>query len=321
MKALTSIKNFKEGKVIQGFFLCVEKNQRHTRKGDLYIDIELRDITGHISAKIWDNVDSLNKKFKTGNAVVVSGNVEKFMDRPQLIIHKINKATVQHYSRYGFDPAKIVKSSSKNPEKMWKDLVQIIKGLKDKNLRILISTIYKENKKKITYHPATISLNHNYRSGLLEHILTMAHIAKRVSQFYNVNKDLVLAGVFLHEVGRINEINSEYEADNTNKGNLIGHIVIGRDILYSGIKKIKDFPEELAERLEHIILSYKGSNNSKYSVSPSFLEALLVHQIHLMDEQMNVMEIVIKEDSDISSQFTNRHNYFHIPILKDNESK
>ena len=149
MKALTSIKNFKEGKVIQGFFLCVEKNQRHTRKGDLYIDIELRDITGHISAKIWDNVDSLNKKFKTGNAVVVSGNVEKFMDRPQLIIHKINKATVQHYSRYGFDPAKIVKSSSKNPEKMWKDLVQIIKGLKDKNLRILISTIYKENKKNI----------------------------------------------------------------------------------------------------------------------------------------------------------------------------
>ena len=320
MKSLTSIKNFKEGKEIQGFFLCVEKKLRHTRKGDLYIDIELRDITGYISAKIWDNVETLNKKFETGNAVVVYGTIENFLDRLQLIIHKINKATVQHYGRYGFDPAKIVKSSKKIPDKMWSDLGRVINSIKDKNLRNLISIIYKKNKKKVMYHPASINLNHNYRSGLLEHILTMANIAKRVSQLYNVNKDLVLAGVLLHQIGRVNEINSEYQSENTLKGNLIGHDVIGRDILFSGIKRIKKFPKDLSEKLEHIILSYRGHNNSKYSVKPSFPEALLVHHIHLMDKQMNLMGMSIDEDSEIG-RFTNRHNYFQIPILKNHESK
>ena len=86
MKKITDISNFKEGSSIQGFFLCAAKNLRHTRSGDLYIDIELRDITGHIAAKIWDNVHKLDKKFKAGNAVAVSGFVEHFIDHNQLII-------------------------------------------------------------------------------------------------------------------------------------------------------------------------------------------------------------------------------------------
>ena len=90
MKKLTSIASFKEGDIIQGFYLCVDKHLRHTRSGDLYIDLELRDITGHIAAKIWDNVSELSEKFNAGNAVVVSGNVKSFMDRPQLVINTVS---------------------------------------------------------------------------------------------------------------------------------------------------------------------------------------------------------------------------------------
>jgi len=320
MKKLSSIENFKEGNSIQGFYLCVQKHIRHTRSGDLYLDLELRDISGHISGKIWDTVSELNEKFEAGDAVVVSGDVESFMDRPQLVVRKINKATVQHYSRYGFDPAHIVPTSKKDPIKMWNEIEDIINGMKSKYLQSLVATIYKSNKKQLMIHPASVKMHHNFRSGFLEHILTMAQIAKKISPLYSVDLDLVLAGVLLHDIGKLKEINSEYEAEYTDEGNLIGHIVIGRDMVLSAINKIRKFPEDLSQKMEHIILSHQGKYEWQSPKMPSFPEALLVHMIDIMDAKMNLMDIAYTEDQE-PGKFTNRHNYFRIPLLKKDESK
>ncbi|MBT4154995.1 MAG: HD domain-containing protein [Candidatus Marinimicrobia bacterium] len=320
MKKLSSIENFKEGNSIQGFYLCVQKHIRHTRSGDLYLDLELRDISGHISGKIWDTVSELNEKFEAGDAVVVSGDVESFMDRPQLVVRKINKATVQHYSRYGFDPAHIVPTSKKDPIKMWNEIEDIINGMKNKYLQSLVATIYKSNKKQLMIHPASVKMHHNFRSGFLEHILTMAQIAKKISPLYSVDLDLVLAGVLLHDIGKLKEINSEYEAEYTDEGNLIGHIVIGRDMVLSAINKIRKFPEDLSQKMEHIILSHQGKYEWQSPKMPSFPEALLVHMIDIMDAKMNLMDIAYTEDQE-PGKFTNRHNYFRIPLLKKDESK
>ncbi|MBC8467488.1 MAG: HD domain-containing protein, partial [Candidatus Marinimicrobia bacterium] len=273
MKKLSSIENFKEGDSIQGFYLCVQKHIRHTRSGDLYLDLKLRDISGHISGKIWDTVSELNEKFEAGDAVVVSGDVESFMDRLQLVVRKINKATVQHYSRYGFDPAHIVPTSKKDPIKMWNEIEDIINGMKNEYLQSLVATIYKSNKKQLMIHPASVKMHHNFRSGFLEHILTMAQIAKKISPLYSVDLDLVLAGVLLHDIGKLKEINSEYEAEYTDEGNLIGHIVIGRDMVLSAINKIRKFPEDLSQKMEHIILSHQGKYEWQSPKMPSFPEA------------------------------------------------
>jgi len=318
MKKLIPIEKFKEGDSIQGFYLCVQKHLRHTRSGDLYLDLELRDITGHISSKIWDDVAESTEKFEAGDAVVVSGDVESFMDRPQLVVRKINKATVQHYSRYGFDPALVVPSSKKDPEKMWLDMESLINGMKNKHLQTLVVNIYKANKKKLMIHPASVKMHHNFRSGFLEHILTMGQIAKKISPLYDVNRDLVLAGVFLHDIGKLIEINSEYEAEYTDEGNLIGHIVIGRDMVRDAIKKIRNFPEDLAQKMEHIILSHQGRYEWQSPKMPSFPEALLVHMIDVLDAKMNLMDIALNEDQE-PGKFTNRHNYFRIPLLKKDE--
>lgn len=320
MKKLSSIENFKEGDSIQGFYLCVQKHIRHTRSGDLYLDLKLRDISGHISGKIWDTVSELNEKFEAGDAVVVSGDVESFMDRPQLVVRKINKATVQHYSRYGFDPAHIVPTSKKDPIKMWNEIEDIINGMKNEYLQSLVATIYKSNKKQLMIHPASVKMHHNFRSGFLEHILTMAQIAKKISPLYSVDLDLVLAGVLLHDIGKLKEINSEYEAEYTDEGNLIGHIVIGRDMVLSAINKIRKFPEDLSQKMEHIILSHQGKYEWQSPKMPSFPEALLVHMIDIMDAKMNLMDIAYTEDHE-PGKFTNRHNYFRIPLLKKDESK
>lgn len=318
MKKLTEINNFKEGTAIQGFFLCASKNLRHTRTGDLFLDLELRDITGHIDAKIWDNIEKFNKKFNVGNAVAVSGFVERFIDHNQLIIRKINKATVQYYGRYGFDPARIVPSSKHDPKKMWIELEAIINTLKDKYLKALVLNLYNSNKKKIMYHPASINMHYNYRSGFLEHILKMAKISKKIVSLYNVDKDLVIAGVFLHKIGKIKEISSEYLLKNTSEGNLIGHNVLGRDMVRQEITRIKGFPSHYSNKIEHIILSHQGRYEWKSHKLPSFPEALLIHLIGFSDSRMNLMSLAIDNDKE-SGGFTNKFNYFGIPILKDSE--
>ena len=318
MKPISTIIKFKEGEKIQGFFLCSEKHLRHTRSGDLYLDITLRDQTGQINGKIWDKVSDLNELFSSGDAVVASGKVESFMERPQLIIQKIKTATVKAYGKYGFDPAKVVPASRRNPDKMWEEIIQIIKAMKDKNLQQLVSKIYRQHKKKILTHPASVKMHHNYRSGFMEHLLSMARIAKMFGALYKMDKDLLLAGVFLHDIGKIREINSEYEADYTDEGKLIGHISIGRQMVHDEIKNIKKFPSELALKIEHMVLSHQGKYEWQSPKKPKFREALLLHMIDNLDASINLMDIAIAEDQE-EGKFTSRRNYFRIPILKDSD--
>ena len=281
MKTITCIANYKNGDSIQGFYLCVEKHLRHTRSGDLFLDLQLRDRTGSINGKIWDNVDKLNEKFNAGDPVAVSGNVDSFKERPQLIVKKINRASVQYYGRYGYDPSLIVPSSSENPKDMWKAITKIIRSIKSNPLRKLVSMIYRENKDILLVHPASVKMHHNYRSGFIEHVLSMAEIADQLAVHYQLDRDLLIAGVFLHDIGKIIEISSDLEAEYTDEGNFIGHIVISRDIVRSAAKKITNFPEDVQIKLEHMILSHRGKYEWQSPKKPKIREALLLSLIHI----------------------------------------
>ncbi|MFL3044328.1 MAG: 3'-5' exoribonuclease YhaM family protein [Candidatus Neomarinimicrobiota bacterium] len=321
MKTITCIANYKEGDSIQGFYLCVEKHLRHTRSGDLFLDLQLRDRTGSINGKIWDNVDKLNEKFNAGDPVAVSGNVDSFKERPQLIVKKINRASVQYYGRYGYDPSLIVPSSSKNPNDMWKAITKIISSIKSNPLRKLVSMIYRENKEILLVHPASVKMHHNYRSGFIEHVLSMAEIANQLAVHYQLDCDLLIAGVFLHDIGKIIEISSDLEAEYTDEGNFIGHIVIGRDILRSAAKKITNFPEDIQIKLEHMILSHQGKYESQSLKKPIIREALLLHLIDNMDAKMNLFALALEESAE-GGDWTDQHNHFRIPLYKgDNETK
>ena len=212
---------------------------------------------------------------KTGECLTFP--IKKFLRHKNSSTKKINKATVQHYGRYGFDPVNIVPASKKDPQKMWQEVQLVINALKNKQLRKLVSNIYKTNKKKLMVHPSSIKMNHNYRSGFLEHVLSMAKVAKKITPLYDVDKDLVLVGVLLNNIGKLREINSEYESDYTFEGNLIGHKVISRDMIRESIDRIKNFPDLMAKKIEHMLISDLGQNSFKYHKTPSFPEALLVH--------------------------------------------
>ena len=321
MKTITCIANFKDGDSIQGFYLCVEKHLRHTRSGDLFLDLQLRDRTGSINGKIWDNVDKLNEKFNAGDPVAVSGNVDSFKERPQLVVKKINRASVQYYGRYGYDPSLIVPASSKNPNEMWKAITKIIRSIKSNPLRKLVSMIYRENKEILLVHPASVKMHHNYRSGFIEHVLSMAEIANQLAVHYQLDRDLLISGVFLHNIGKIIEISSDLEAEYTDEGNFIGHIVISRDIVRSAAKNITNFPKDVQIKLDHMILSHQGKYEWKSPKKPKIREALLLHLINNMDAKMNLFALALEESAE-DGDWTDRHNYFRIPLYKgDNENK
>ncbi|HIC39402.1 MAG TPA: HD domain-containing protein [Candidatus Marinimicrobia bacterium] len=321
MKPITQISSFKEGASIQGFYLCVEKHLRHTRAGDLYLDLILRDNSGTVPAKIWDKVDEFNEKFSAGNPVAIKGNIESFKDRLQLVIKKINIASVKNYGRYGFDPSLIVPTSPYNPNKMWKRVVQIIGKMKNPFLKKVVSNIFREHKDKLLIHPASVMMHHNYRSGFLEHILSMAKIAEKLTPLYKLDQDLVMAGVLLHDIGKLTEISSSLEAEYTDEGNFIGHIVIGRDMVREASAKIKGFPKILQQQLEHIILSHQGKFERQSPKQPSFEEALLVHFIDNLDAKMNLMKLALEEDQQ-DGKWTDRKNIFRTALYKGiDESK
>ncbi len=315
MKKIYSIDQFKEGQTIQGFFLCAEKHTRFTRTKDIYLDLILRDRTGQIGAKIWDKVNEYDNKFTTGDPVAVSGVIESYHDRLQLIIKKINCASVQYYGRYGYDPALIVPASQFDPETMWKEIVVGIRSIKNAHLRALVSKIYKQNKDRLLVHPASIMMHHNYRSGFLEHVLSMGNVAKALADHYHVDRDLLLAGVFLHDVGKIREIESDLESNYTTEGQFIGHIVLGRDMVRETAAGIKDFPPELLQKLEHLILAHQGRYEWQSPVKPKLKEALLLHYIDNMDAKLNLYDKALDEDKE-PGIWTDRHNYFRTNLYK-----
>ena len=317
MKSITPISEFKEGSDIRGFFLCVEKHLRNTRGGDLYLDLVLRDRTGQITAKLWKEVSEYHDKFSAGDAVVVAGQVDVYLDKLQLNVKKINIASVQSYGRYGYDPALIVPSAKSDAKQMWKELRSHIKNINNKYLKMLVTSIYKEYENQLLTHPASVVMHHNYRSGLLEHTLSMAQTGISLAKHYSVDIDLLMTGILLHDIGKVKEITSELEASYSEVGNLIGHIVLGRDIAIEAASKIKGFPSDLLVKVEHLILSHQGQYDWQSPKKPKFKEALLLHLIDNMDAKMNLMEKAIDDDVE-EGKWTSRRNYFRIPILKDN---
>ena len=314
---LKQIIDFEEGQKIKGFFLCTGKNSRFTKKNDKYIDIELRDITGHISAKIWNDTKYLASKFNKGDAVAISGNVESYNGKLHLIIIKVNRATVQYYGRYGFDPGLIVPKSKKDPKEMYGNIKRVINKINNKYCNNLVKTIFKRYEKKILFYPATVNRHYNYRSGFLENLSSITEIGNRIYPLYELEKDLVLMGLLLHNIGAIIAINSDYQFDFTSEGRLLGNEVLGKELVSKYANQIQGFPKHLLTKLSHIILS-SSISRKRLNIGPSFPEALLINAIIDLDFKMFMMKSTIDADKDGGS-FTNVYNIFGLSLLKKDQ--
>lgn len=313
---LTPIKEYQENSTVQGFFLCIEKSLRTTKAGNFYLDLILQDATGRIAGKVWDNVDHFRDQFESGDPVAAKGVVEKFGGQLQLSCTHIAKATPERYGRYGFREELLVPVISEDPKKLWDRLRKLITGVKNKHLKQLLREIFKTYKDTIMVLPASFVHHHPERGGLLTHMVSTGELALALAQHYpSINKDLLVAGVLLHDIGKVRSVAPGLEGDYTDAGHLAGHVVLGRDILRETIPKVADFPPQLALQLEHIIIAHSGAQKDGAPRPPKFPEALLAHHIDRLDGQLDLMFREIAHDTG-DKPFTDARNHFRTPLWK-----
>jgi 3'-5' exoribonuclease len=311
---LTQITDFKLGRSIQGFFICKEKHVRFTRNGDLYLDLLLSDATGVIQGKMWDLVDEFQDRFNGGDPVAVKGKVGEFNELQQLTVTQINIASSHQYGRYGFSPELLLKSVDEPLDELWSRLLKILKSIK-KPLRDLVSAIINEYAEKIRTMPASINHHHPVRGGFLKHLVTTGEMASDLLRHYPaLNSDLILVGIILHDIGKVKSINDDLIPSHTDVGKLIGHIVIGRDIVMEAARASGNIPQETLIKLEHIILSHQGSPEKGSAILPKFPEALFVHYIDQLDGRITLILDAIEKDP--NTNWTGYQSIFKSELYK-----
>ena len=309
----THISDFKLGRSVQGFYLCKEKHLRHTINDNLYLDIILSDATGSIPGKMWELADNFQDRFESGDPVAVKGKVGEFNDLLQLTVTQINLASNELYGQYGFSPEKLFKKIDEPIVDLWNRLIQISSTLTS-SCNDLVITIINMYKDKIQTMPYSV-IHHPVRGGFLKHLVTTSEISIKILKHYpSLDRDLVLTGILLHNIGKVKSVNDNLVPGYTDEGKLIGHNVLGRDIVLRTARSIKKFPEDTLTKLEHIILLHQSTTEKGYITVPRFPEALFVHYIDELDGRINMMLNAIENDPNMD--WTCFQSKFKVELFK-----
>ena len=282
------IRTWEAGDTVQGFALLVKKELRQDRNGKSYLDMELADASGSIVAKVWSDTPALNASFEPHQFVAFKGSVKNYREQLQLTIDDCREAT-EGDRYYGFDESKLVPSTREDIDDLWRRLERLLFECVERPvMRRLAAETLAIHGKALREHPAAKAMHHAYRGGLLEHVVSMAELALLVCGHYReLDRDLMLIGVLFHDLGKLRELGAMPANDYTLEGRLVGHVVIGRDLLIERCAAIEGFPDDLRLLLEHMVLSHQGKKEFASPVEPMTPEALALHFVDDLDSKIN----------------------------------
>jgi 3'-5' exoribonuclease len=299
---------------ISTFFLVQNKEIRQKKTGEPYLSLSLCDRTGELDAKMWDNVAEVMETFDRDDFVKVKGMIQIFHNRPQLTIHKMRRVGDHEVEFADYFPA-----SERNPDEMFAELRGIVGAMKSAPLRRLLDALLDDPEiaRRYKIAPAAKQIHHAYLGGLLEHVLSLCTLAKLTASHYrSVDLDLLLAGVVLHDIGKIHELSYERGFSYTAEGQLLGHIAIGMRMVAEKLAGIPDFPPRLRTLVEHMILSHHGRLEFGSPKLPQFPEAILLHYIDDLDSKMECMRVMVDRDNQVEGHFTAYSPALERSILK-----
>lgn len=287
--------------VITGTFLVQNKDIRQKKTGEPYLSLVLSDRTGDLDAKMWDNVQDVMETFERDDFVKVRGLAQIHLNRLQLTVQKLQKVDEKSVDFADYFPA-----SKRDPEEMFGELRQIMTALGNEQLRTLCVSFLDDAEiaRLIKTAPAAKTMHHAYLGGLLEHMLSMCHLAKMTGPHYNVDLDLLLTGVLLHDIGKIHELTYDRSFGYSVEGHLLGHMLIAHRMLDEKIRLIPDFNPRMRMLIEHMILSHHGQLEFGSSKVPQFAEALLLHHIDNLDSKMEAMRHAVEKDRSLEGFLT-----------------
>jgi 3'-5' exoribonuclease len=293
------IRNLKEGDLFQGFLLAQEAAYKVSTKGSEYLELKLSDASGDLKAFLWDirAIEGDMEAIRADVFLRVKGSVTSYNGRLQI---KLDKARFAADAEVGDFSAFFPVSARPVPE-MLAELDGIIASVRDPWISQLLKALFVEDaelRAAFALAPAAKSMHHAYLGGLLEHTLSILGMAERACAHYRaLNRDLVVAGVFLHDVGKTAELSYQRSFGYTDAGNLLGHIALEADWISRAVGKIPGFPEELRMQILHIVLSHHGRLEFGSPVLPKTPEALLVHYLDDLDGKLEVMFRAVQDES------------------------
>lgn len=281
------IESFKEGLHTSDIYLCKNKQIALTKSGKEHGNLLLQDKTGTIDGKIWDLHSPGVGSFETLDYVQVEADVTLFQGSYQLNIKRIRKAEAGEYEEADYLPV-----SKKNIDKMYQELLGIGRSIKNPYLSQLVLAFFGNAKfaRMFSFHSAAKSVHHGFVGGLLEHTLSVTKMCSYYASCYpQLNRDLLLTAAMFHDIGKLKELSVFPENDYTDDGQLLGHIIIGTEMLGDKIKTISGFPPKLALELKHCILAHHGELEYGSPKKPALLEALALNFADNTDAKLETM--------------------------------
>jgi 3'-5' exoribonuclease len=306
---ISEIKQLKQENLeIASLFVASEKQLRTARNGTVYLDLKLADKTGEISGKMWEKAAEASAGFQSGDIVYLRARTETYKDKIQLSITEIMPVPIG-----GYDPADFLPVCPYDRDLLFDRLSKLVAGMADGFLRRLCEAILADSKimTRFKLAPAARSMHHAYIGGLLEHTVSVVTLAYRICNHYaDLDRELLIAGAFLHDIGKIEEFVYDTHIDYSDAGRLIGHMVMGTQIVEDKVRGIEGFPAETSLLLKHLILSHHGETQFGAVRLPASREAFALHLADDLDAKMNAISRILTNSGEDDSTWTGFETIF-----------
>jgi 3'-5' exoribonuclease len=301
-----------ENQVITSSFVVVSKQAKPKKSGELYLALTLADRTGHMEAKMWDNVADHIDCFEQDDFIKVRGLVNKFNGRFQITLHKVRSLQDAEIEFDDYLPR-----TTKDVAALWRTLSEFVAGMANPHLKALIRAFMDDPQIEQAYKnaPAAKSLHHAFIGGLLEHVVSLFQLCDLACRNYPgmIDRDLLLTGAFMHDIGKIHELSFARSFTYSTRGQLLGHMIIELEMFKDKLAQLPGFPERYKTLIEHMIISHHGKYEFGSPKMPMFPEALMLHYLDDLDSKMESMRAHFQREPD--SEWTSYNASLERPLL------
>jgi 3'-5' exoribonuclease len=302
-----------ENKIVTSTFVVVAKQIKPKKTGEPYLALTLGDRSGQLEAKMWDNVDDVLDAFEQDDFLKVKGLINKYKQRFQFTIHKLRKLGDAEIEFDDYLP-----KTTKDIDALWQTLADFVATFQNLHLKGLVQAFMSDSEIAAAYRsaPAAKTLHHAYIGGLLDHVVSLFRSCDLICRNYpQVNRDLLLTGAFLHDIGKIHELTFKRSFSYTTKGQLLGHMIIELEMLQAKLTLVPGFPNEMKTMLEHLIISHHGEYEFGSPKLPMFPEALMLHYLDDLDSKMEAMRAHFEREAVLDGPWTSYNPSLGRPLL------
>jgi 3'-5' exoribonuclease len=286
------------------------------KNGKPYMTLHLMDKSGEIEGRVWDNVDVISSLFEKDDFISIQSKASIYLGKMQLIISELSRVPDDQVELADFLP-----EAERDSEEMVEELQTVVSSISDGHLSEILSAFFLDPEFLALYRiaPAAKGMHHVYLGGLLEHSLAVAKLVDLIAPLYpGLNRDLLIAGALLHDVGKVREMTYLRSFDYTDEGKLLGHITIGTEMVQEKISSIPGFPVELAMLLKHMILSHHGQYEFGSPKRPKTVEATVLNYLDDLDSKINGIRTHIRKEPVNQSRWTAYHRLYDRYFFKEN---